>query len=280
MSLKKKKISITFDLENHLVDQNHRYKKNTHRILDFFDEYNVKATFFVVGDIALESPELIREISCRGHEIGFHGMNHTALEVEGLDLFHRNLVQGRMILQDLIGKEIAGFRAPMFSMTKDTPWASEVILEAGFKYSSSVLPVTSPIYGYVEAPNSPFKWPCGLIELPVPVEKLGLFELPFLGGIYLRYIPMLLAKRLIKKVDSSCLWTYLHPYDIDTSEPFSRMRDTSLLTSILLWMNRGSALDKLSQIIRNHNLANPLGLRYDDGEFDNVKAWDLKVKGE
>lgn len=109
-----------------------------------------------------------------------------------------------------------GYRAPYFSVTHETPWAPDVIRESGFRYSSSVLPGRSNQFAFRGAPRTPFRWPNGLVEFPVPVLQLPGLSIPVIGGGYLRLLPSFMIERQLRLARRLPLnWTYCHPYDFD-----------------------------------------------------------------
>ena len=129
-------------------------------------------------------------------------------------------------------------------------WAVDCLTALGFKYSSSVLPAAHPLYGFPGAPNLPFRWPTGLVELPVPIHRVLGKNLPYLGGVYLRYLPSKIALRWARaKPSAQVLWTYCHPYDFDSTEPFCRIKGANFLTSMILWLNRENTLVKIGNIL-------------------------------
>lgn len=252
--------SFTFDLEDSRPDA--RYPKRfclmTEKVLAQLGEHGALGTFFVVGKVAEEEPELIKRISALGHEIAFHSYQHTPLDLVTPENFFRQTQNSKAYIEDLIGKQVLGFRAPVFSLTASTHWVTDVLLKLGFLYSSSVLPAANVLYGYVGAPSIPFLWENGLVEIPCPLLDLKWLKVPCLGGIYLRYLPVSLStKWLLKQMPTSFLWTYCHPYDFDPDEPFYVMQGTSFLTSLLLWLNRRHTFAKISWLL-NHFESQPM----------------------
>lgn len=247
-----KNVIFTLDLEDHLAlyGATSRYPDVSRKILRTMAERNVKGTVFVVGKIAETEPKLLREIAALGHEIACHSLDHVPLDKQTPAVFYRNTQRAKLLLEDCIGKPVTGFRAPVFSMTESTTWAVEILSDLGFSYSSSVMPVSNPLYGFPGAPSTPFLWDTGLVELPCPVGKIGPLTLPYLGGFYLRYLPQFIIRHCANKSSAnSCLWTYCHPYDFDHEESFSRIVGAPLWTSILLWLNRRNTLHKLLGVV-------------------------------
>lgn len=245
-------LTVTFDLEdNRRSDaQQARFLPMTDRFLEFCAERAITATVFIVGELARSHPELIRTVSAAGHEVALHGLRHVALGEVGRERLAGELREGRELLEQAAQTSVTGFRAPIFSLTPATAWAVEQLAEAGFVYSSSVLPGANPLFGWPGAPRWPFTWGNGLLELPCPVAGAGRFQIPFLGGIYLRYVPRPVARRLLRRLDASTVcWSYSHPYDLDPEEPFFVMPHAGWLTSRILYTRRGATLERLDRMI-------------------------------
>lgn len=256
-------VTVTFDLEDSRgsPEQEKRFVGMTHRFLDFVEQRGIKATVFIVGELARGHASLVRRVAAGGHEIGLHGLCHLPLGEVGPKRLQGQLHEGMTLLQEAAQVPVRGFRAPIFSLTPDTEWAVEQIAKAGLTYSSSVLPAASPLYGWPGAPRVPCLWYNGLLELPCPVGGPRRWSIPFLGGIYLRYVPHAFTKRLIMGLDEhSAPWSYCHPYDIDPEEPFFVMPHASWLTSRILHTRRGATLRRLDAMIAaSGGAAPPLG---------------------
>lgn len=231
-----------------------RYPATTMRLLDFLAARGAVGTFFVVGDIARRTPGLVREIAGRGHEIASHGDRHLPLPGQEPSRFRRESGDGRRLLEDLTGTAVLGFRAPLFSLTRASAWAPDMLAAAGFAYSSSVLPVRGGMFAWPGAPMRPFLWPCGLLELPCPVGRVGPFRLPFLGGMYLRYLPPWRLRQAARSCSTDAVWTYCHPYDLDTGERLRRLPGIGRVSSFFLWWNRAATLDRLAAIIHGRTV--------------------------
>lgn len=246
-------IVFTFDLEDHRLDRSApaRYGGMTRQVLDLADRHGVKGTVFVVGSLAQDDPALIRDIAARGHELALHSWDHVPLHQSTQTEFREETRRGQGVLQDLTGGPVVGYRAPVFSLTSRTLWCTEILSELGFLYSSSVMPAPNPLYGFAEAPRSVFRWTSGLLEFPVPVASLGGLRLAYLGGIYLRYLPLWLVRRFLRREITAVPFTYLHPYDFDADEGFVRIKGASLLTSALLSCKRAGTEGKLRALFAN-----------------------------
>lgn len=240
-------VLFTLDVEDHTKKYDHdgRYVANTLRLLENLAEKGIRGTCFFVGRVAEAAPELVRTAVASGHEIACHSWSHQPLDHEEPNRFREESRRAKLLLEDLAGTSVVGFRAPVFSLTLTTLWTLDVLLDLGFTYSSSVLPAPNPTYGFPTAPCEPFRWPCGLAELVCPVARIGPVRFPYLGGVYLRYLPLCLISQILSTDDRACRWIYCHPYDFDDAEPFLHIPGTTYAASLLLWFQRKNTLTKV-----------------------------------
>ncbi len=243
-------ITITIDVEDHANSPDeHRFREAMEPLMAALQQQGVVATLFVVGELAPLWRDGMTELAAAGHEIGLHGYTHRYLAEIGPAAFADELARGRDLLGDLLGTAPIGFRAPYFSLTPETPWAPDLIAEAGFTYSSSVLPIHNFQAGFPQAPRSPFMWSCGLVEFPSPVLGVGPAGVPVLGGAYLRLAPaplVWLAERRARHRRGA--WSYSHPYDFDVDEPFMRHDGQSWLFAKLLFARRRLMLGRVLRL--------------------------------
>lgn len=270
-----RQITFTLDLEDHRPssDLPKRYDVMTEKILVFLAERNIRATVFVVGTLAENDPGLIRQVAAKGHEIAIHSYDHTPIVDQSPETFRHHTEKSKKILEDITGQEVIGYRAPVFSLTKQSLWAVDILKELDLLYSSSILPASNPLFGFPELSSSVFRWANGLLEIPAPIGHLGPFDIPYLGGFYLRYLPVQLIARQIQKAnDSECLWTYCHPYDFDDDEKNFKIKGAATWVSLLLWFNRKNTLAKFEKLVSNHGLSfsTPFKEQINQGYFDNI----------
>lgn len=207
-----------------------RIEKTTDLILELFDEYDVKATFFTLGYIGEKFPNLVKKIHDNGHEIGSHSYSHIDLRKVSKDEVEKDIVRSINVLEKITGEKLLGFRAPYFSINHDNFWVFE-ILRKHFKYDSSVFPVKTPLYGLPSAPTEiyhPAKditkndYNEEFIEIPPLTYSLFSFiKLPMAGGFHFRFFPYFLIKRgftnSIQKSNPAMF--YIHPKDLDPKMP-------------------------------------------------------------
>lgn len=191
------------------------------RILALLAETKHKATFFTVGELARAYPELIARIAEQGHELGCHSDRHLPLNELGRDGFKHDLEANRRALMAAGVTDIRGFRAPLFSLTASTPWAHHALREAGFTYSSSVLPAANPLFGWPEF-GAATRMVDGLWEIPITTDRIGFLTAPLYGGTYLRVLPwIVLRHKLRSKHDRQLIQAYVHPYDFDFKQAWT-----------------------------------------------------------
>jgi polysaccharide deacetylase family protein (PEP-CTERM system associated) len=208
-----------------------RVERNVERLLDLFDESGAKGTFFILGWIARRHPALVREVARRGHEVGSHGVTHRMLTELTRGEFREEALDSRLMLEDLAGSPVVGFRAPSYSINRSTLWALEVLRETGYTYDSSVYPILGRRYGYPEGPVGPARIAAGvhdIAEFPLPTVPFGPFRIPVLAGAYLRLFPAWVSLAATGYHESRALpfAVNVHPWEIDPEQPtvgFSRL---------------------------------------------------------
>ena len=203
-------------------------------ILELLNRYEVKATFFILGDVAKESPGLVRQIYEGGHEVGCHGMSHRMLDDLGEKEFKRELEDFGGLIREILGDiEIKGFRAPTFSLHQKTKWALPILRDFGYLYDASLFPIKlfgNRLYGVDQAPHFPyrvcFENPCEedpnspLWEFPAAVVSLGRLKIPVSGGFYLRVFPVWFFTWALKRMNQEGPFNiYLHPWECDIHTP-------------------------------------------------------------
>ena len=205
--------------------QESRIVANICRVLGLLEDFDVKATFFVLGWIAERFPEIVLTIKKYGHEIGSHGYAHKLIYEHSREEFAADLERSIAILEGITGDKIKYYRAPSFSITSDTLWALEVLVEQGIQYDSSIFPIKHDLGGNPDMPRFPFrlKFKSGAIlnEFPLPTMQLLGKNMPIAGGGYLRILPMWFIKNGIRKNNQAGIPVilYFHPWELDPDQP-------------------------------------------------------------
>ena len=231
-----------------------RVLNNTLRLLEIFSETEAKATFFVLASLAQKFPDLIKRIDREGHEIASHGFNHDVIYNQTQDEFSRDIMDAKKLLSDIIGKNILGFRAPDFSITKKSLWAIDVLIKQGIKYDCSVFPIKHPRYGIPNAPRFPYKIKENLLEFPPSTVKIFNYNLPVAGGAYLRIFPYSIIKAAIKSLnkEGKPANIYIHPWEIDSEQPRIKM---PLTRHFMHYTNLSKTENKLRRLLKDFKFA-------------------------
>jgi len=237
------------DWHNHSL----RVERNTHQLLDLFDEYGVKATFFVLGWVAKRVNGLVRELASRGHEVACHGYSHQLVYEQSQTVFREETLRSKALLEDIAQSMVRGYRAASYSITKRSLWALDIIAEAGFEYDSSIFPIHHDRYGIPEAPKFPYQLttPNGhsLVEFPLSTASLLGYRLPMAGGGYFRLYPYMLTRAGLRQINNKAnkpFIFYLHPWEIDTDQP--RIQ-TSLMSRFRHYNNLDKCESRLCRLM-------------------------------
>ncbi len=236
----KARIVLSFDVEEHYRIEaaagltvspqyeahcRERLDVSTRWILERLAAGGVRATFFIVGQIAEHNPALIRDIHRAGHEVASHGWDHRRVHHFTPETFREDVRRSKGALEQLTGHAVAGYRAPTFSIMRQTAWALDVLAEEGFLYDSSVYPVRHDRYGVPGGPRHPY-WARGrkreILELPPATLRMMGFVLPMGGGGTFRLFPLFLMKKAIAQVFRAggppTAMLYFHPWEFDAEQ--------------------------------------------------------------
>lgn len=210
-----------------------RLEGNTERVLGLLEEARVRGTFFVLGWCAERFPGLVKRIARAGHEVASHGYSHVMLTEQSPEEFRDDVRRAKALLEDLVGGEVVGYRAPTFSITERTLWAVDILAEEGYAYDSSIFPIRHDRYGIPSAPRHLHlregRNGAGLVEFPPTTVRLAGCNLPVAGGGYLRLLPAWLVHRALRSVNRRG-WpaiVYFHPWELDPEQPRLPVRGLS-----------------------------------------------------
>lgn len=254
-----------------------RDTEHTIRLLNLLDRQGVLATCFISGWTAEHRPGLLEDIVWRGHEIACHGYGHQLLYGMTPEEFREDLERARAVIRRCYSGPIDGYRAPGFSLTEATPWAFEVIADAGFRYDSSVFPAQRGHGGLPGARCLPhvIKLPDGrrLREFPISTTTILGRRTAYVGGGYLRLFPYELIRRWVRQANEAGepVIVYIHPRDIDPDQPRLPM---PLMRRFKSYVNLGTTFSKLERLLQdfawgpahevlNHALSNTMRPAWD-----------------
>ncbi len=230
---------LTFDIEewynanfksldlNQFSNQTSNLESNVDKLIDICNEYDVKSTFFVLGKLAQEKPQIIKKIHDAGHEIACHSFNHKLIYEMTSKEFDEDLKKASSVLENLIGEKVIGFRAPSWSVNeKILEWFYDVLHDNGFLYSSSVYPAKTYLYGLPDFPSN-VHFPVidgkvkSVLEIPQSLINILGKNVGFSGGFFLRFFPAWFINKNISKKNNkgNNVFIYLHPHEVDINIP-------------------------------------------------------------
>ena len=215
-----------------------RVEINTDKVLSILSANSVKATFFVLGWVAERCPDLVKRIASEDHEIASHGFGHQRVYNQSRDGFRNDIRRSKQFLEDLTGQPVFGYRAPSYSISKETFWAFDELCEAGYLYDSSIFPIHHDLYGISDWPRfaapvvkvSGGFWQTGkkangqtsIMEVPISTVQIAGKNFPIAGGGYFRLFPYELTRLGLQRInrnEGQNFVFYLHPWELDPDQP-------------------------------------------------------------
>jgi polysaccharide deacetylase family protein (PEP-CTERM system associated) len=265
------KIILSFDVEEHdrieaaagldvgpelKAHYRDRLTTSTNWVLDALAEARARATFFVVGQISEHNPALIRRMAREGHEVASHSWDHRRVHHFTPASFRADVRRSKEALEDLTGREVVGFRAPTFSVMRETAWALDVLAGLGLTYDSSIYPVYHDRYGVPGAPRGPFlARGCESAILEFPPATLRVLGVNFAmgGGGYFRLFPLFLTEQAIRQSERDC-WPsvatlYFHPWEFD---PQQRRLPLRFLSRLRTYVGIGRSRGRLCSLLARY----------------------------
>jgi len=230
--------------------RNVRVEANVDLLLELFARHDARATFFFLGEVAEEHPELTRRVAACGHEIGSHGHTHRPVTHLLREEFRADVSRSLRVLEDVTGRRVAGYRAPYFSIKSGVRWPVETLAELGLAYDSSILPIDRPPGLELVCPRAPYRLESGIIEVPVAVLRmLHFWHLPLASGAGLRMVPRALLYRCLRRFerDVGAGVFYLHPWELDTDSPTRRAAGRWMLR-----VGRSRLAARLEELLASH----------------------------
>ena len=229
-------------------------EETTERLLVLLEKYKCKCTFFVLGSVAENHRSLVLKISRSGHEIASHGYAHQLVYQQTPEVFRNDIAKAKSLTEDITGLPCRGYRAPSWSITKESLWALEILAQLGFSYDSSIFPTRNFLYGIPDAPRYAYRplingSATGLVEIPPSTMRIAGLNIPFSGGFYFRACPEWLIKRfsIMTNRKKQPVIFYLHPREIAPDQP---KLDLSFKNHLIHYIGIRGCFKKLESTLR------------------------------
>ena len=236
-----------------------RVVEGINKIIELLRKNETKATFFVVGELLEFKPELLDIILENEHEIAFHTMKHTRIDLPNRrEQFQDEIKQ----FDKLTGGRSKGFRAPSFSLNSNSSWLIDVLEENNYEYDSSIVPVKTSMYGIPNAERKPYKISRNflegdsiggkIIEFPLLVTKFLGKKIPAGGGFYLRTLPLRVIENAIKSYEKEKIpgVFYIHSWEL-TPEFMPRI-NLSKKDNFITYHNINKAYNKMEDLLKKY----------------------------
>jgi len=240
-----------------------RVVANTQRVLSLLKLHNVRATFFILGWVANRFPDLVREIAENGHEIASHSYWHKLNYRQTPANFEEDLFQSLKALSKALQSQgsglqtpIIGYRAPSFSIIRESLWVLDILSKNGILYDSSIFPLIShDRYGIRDASRFPIKLSNGIWEIPVSTIRMGRYNWPIAGGGYFRLFPLWITRQAIRRINNEGhpAVIYLHPWEFDPEQP--RITNVSWVSRFRHYVNLDKTEERLHVLLQEFHFA-------------------------
>jgi len=238
--------------KNSWKNQKSTVAKNTTKILNILDEYNIKGTFFVLGLVAETNPELVKLIYNQGHEIASHGTGHDLTYNLNDHQLLDDINNSKTKLEKLIGSKVSGYRAPNFSVSEKL---IAVLKKLDFQYDTSYNPFQlNNRYGKIDIDPSNnygiYNLYDNFFEVPLSSLKIYKQHIPMAGGAYFRIYPFPIFKYLVKtKLKLNNLYHfYLHPWEFEPEQP--RIKNIKLNYKLRHYTGLNNTESKFEKLIQ------------------------------
>ncbi len=210
--------TVLFNRDGYADNTRTDLPENVDAIFSLLQEFNVRATFFVVGNLVEKYPGLVRSIVRGGHEISSHGYGHRSVYDMTCAEFKEDVRLSVEKLKGESGGEIWGYRAPTWSITRSMSWAIDGLGSLGIKYDSSLYPFG---WGRRKTESFPYVTSQGLMEFPPSTFRFCGCDLPFAGGSFLRFLPLAFIKKQIRGLNEKGrpAMIYFHPWEFLDKKP-------------------------------------------------------------
>jgi polysaccharide deacetylase family protein (PEP-CTERM system associated) len=232
-----------------------RVERNVGLILDLFARYGARGTFFVLGWVAERNPRLVRQIAEAGHEVACHGFAHQHIRKQTPEEFRSDVRRAREQLRNASRHDVNSYRAPSFSIVRETLWAIDILAEEGFLVDSSIFPARHDIYGIADAPRFPY-WHRtakgkALFEFPPSTLRLRNLNCGVGGGGYLRFPPYIVTRtalRYINETEKQPAMVYFHPWEFDPEQP---RIEAGLRSRLRHYTNLATMPEKVERLLKD-----------------------------
>jgi polysaccharide deacetylase family protein (PEP-CTERM system associated) len=231
-------------------DAERRLHVGTERLIDMLERHKARATFFILGPVARDNPDLVRRIAVAGHDIGSHGVSHDLIYEMGLVRFREETRASIRDLEDCVGRPVLSYRAAYFSITRRSFWALPILAAEGIRFDSSIFPVRNWRYGIPDYPRRPTVEQTAngpILEFPISTRRILGRNVPSTGGAYFRLYPYAVSRSNIYAAEreGAPVVFYLHPWELDPGHPVVGFKPQAMATHYVNLKSTAAKLERL-----------------------------------
>lgn len=236
LELKNRSFVLSIDVESweeanvdSQIPTNPSLVRQVDKVLELLDKHSAKATFFVLGKVAETFPNIVKGIAAAGHELACHSYFHKPIYRQTPEEFKADLLQAKQVLESLSGQKVFGFRAPYFSIVRQSLWALPILVEAGFAYDSSLVPVRAPKYGFSDSKEGFYRLSlsngASLLEGPPATVRVFGYKVPLGGGYFRMFSKKPFFRKLAEQQSQGRPAAfYFHPHELEVLPPRSELK--------------------------------------------------------
>jgi peptidoglycan/xylan/chitin deacetylase (PgdA/CDA1 family) len=262
-NLSNKKIAtLTIDVEewyhleyfkNSNTDKNKSVMDGLTTFIRMIESHNIKASFFIVGELIQTLKKIIKHLDNDGHDIGLHSYSHKRPVEQNINKFIEDTKETISEMRNILPNNSFGYRSPCFAIDRER--LNEVI-KLGIKYDASkITQKEHPLYvnldldGFEKQERDIYKKDSFKVFEVSTIKFLGV-NIPIAGGGYLRIIPWPLYIWLLKKYlkKSNFINFFIHPFELSNAN-FELPENTPSLTKFRYNYKRNKVEKRLNKII-------------------------------
>lgn len=229
-------------------------KEGTNEFINIITKENIKATFFVVGELISTNLELLKKIINQDHEISGHSFNHKRPLTQSLEEFKLDSTKLLVELEEKLNIINPGYRAPCFSLDDKR---LRILKELKYCYDSSKISAGfHPLYGninvkhYKKVRDNVYTYK-NFTEFELPTQSFLSKNIPISGGGYLRILPWFLFKYLLKKYlrKNDTYFFFIHPFEL-TNKNILLPKNSSISSRLRFSIGRSKGASRFIKLIK------------------------------
>ena len=239
--------------KNSKTDKKKSVMDGLETFIKIVDKHNIKASFFIVGELIQTLKKTIKNLDIEGHDIGLHSYFHKRPVVQNINEFIKDTKDTISEMKSILPNNSFGYRSPCFAIDRER---LDEVIKLGIQYDASkITQKEHPLYvnldldGFEKQEKDIYKKDFFKVFEVSTIKFLGV-NIPIAGGGYLRIIPWPIYIWLLKKYlkESTFINFFIHPFEL-SSMNFDLPENTPYLTKFRYNYKRNKVEKRLNRII-------------------------------